>query len=94
VRGLGVGRPWAPIPQLIEAGHGIWGTLGHDAEMVGGDLKTVWAREREQGQPFAKAWKVALETVEDRQAREVLKSTRQAWRDGYERRGSKMRALG
>ena len=54
---------------------------------------TALAREREQGQPFSQAWKVALEAVEDRERRQVLRDTRQAWQDGYERRESKMRAL-
>ena len=56
-------------------------------------VRSILAREREQGRPFAKAWKVALEAVEDRQARQVLRDTRQAWRDGYERGESKMPAL-
>jgi hypothetical protein len=56
-------------------------------------VRSILAREREQGQPFSKAWKLALEAVEDRYARQVLHDTRQAWRDGYERRESKMRAL-
>jgi hypothetical protein len=57
-------------------------------------VRSILAAEREQGRPFSVAWKRALETVEDREARKVLRSTRQAWRDGYERRESKMRALG
>lgn len=56
-------------------------------------VRSILARERQQGRPFAEAWKVALKSVEDRQAREVLRATRQAWQDGYERRESKMRAL-
>jgi hypothetical protein len=56
-------------------------------------VRSILARERELGQPFSVAWKVALEAVKDRERREVLRSTRQAWRDGYERRESKMKAL-
>ena len=56
-------------------------------------VRSILAREREQGQPFSKAWKVALEAVEDREARAVLRETRNAWRDGYERRESKLKAL-
>jgi hypothetical protein len=56
-------------------------------------VRSILAREREPGQPFATAWKVALEAVEDRERRQVLRDTRQAWQDGYERRESKMRAL-
>ena len=56
-------------------------------------VRSILAREREQGQPFSKAWKVALEAVEDRERRQVLRETRQAWQDGYERRQSKMPAL-
>ena len=47
----------------------------------------------ESGQPFSRAWKVALGAVEDWERRQVLKDTRQAWQDGYERRESKMPAL-
>jgi len=56
-------------------------------------VSEVLLSQREQGRPFSKAWKVALEAVEDREGRQVLRSTRQAWQDGYERRESKMRAL-
>jgi hypothetical protein len=56
-------------------------------------VRSILARAHEQGQPFSEACTVALESVEDRQAREILKSTRQAWHDGYERRESKMKAL-
>ncbi len=56
-------------------------------------VRSFLAREREQGQPFSKAWKLALEAVEDRDRRQVLRDTRQAWQDGYERRESTMRAL-
>jgi hypothetical protein len=56
-------------------------------------VRSILAREREHGQPFSVAWKVALEAVEDRERRQVLRDTRQAWQDGYERRESKMRAL-
>jgi hypothetical protein len=56
-------------------------------------VRSILGAERERGQPFAKAWKVALEAVEDRERRQVLRDTRQAWQDGYERRESKMRAL-
>jgi len=56
-------------------------------------VRSILAAEREQGQPFSKAWKVALAAVEDREARNVLRETQKAWQDGYERRESKMRAL-
>ncbi len=56
-------------------------------------IRSILARERDQGQPFSVAWKVALEAVEDRERRQVLRDTRQAWQDGYERRGSKMSTL-
>jgi len=56
-------------------------------------VRSILARERELGQPLPKQWKLALKTLADRQAREILKSTRQARRDGYEWRESKMRAL-
>jgi hypothetical protein len=56
-------------------------------------VRSILAVEREQGRSFAQAWKVALEAVEDRERRQVLRDTRQAWQDGYERRESKMRAL-
>jgi hypothetical protein len=56
-------------------------------------VRSVLAAEREHGQPFSEAWKVALETVEDRERREVLSDTRQAWQGGYDRRESKMPAL-
>jgi hypothetical protein len=56
-------------------------------------VRSILAAEREQGQPFSKAWKVALEAVEDRYDRQVLRSTQKAWRDGYERRESKLKAL-
>ena len=36
-------------------------------------VRSILAAEREQGQPFSKAWKVALETVEDREGRQVLR---------------------
>jgi hypothetical protein len=42
-------------------------------------VRSILAREREQGQPFAEAWRVALETVEYREAREVLRATQRAW---------------
>ncbi len=51
------------------------------------------ARQREQGRSFAQAWKVALEAVEDRERRQVLRETRPAWQDGYERRESKIAEL-
>ena len=35
---------------------------------------------------------MALEAVEDRERRQVLRDTRQAWQDGYERRESKLPA--
>ncbi len=56
-------------------------------------VRSILAREREQGQPFTVAWRVALASVEDPEARNVLRETRKAWQDGYERRESKMRAL-
>ena len=56
-------------------------------------VRSILAREREQGRPFAEAWPAALEAVEDRYDRQVLRDTQQAWRDGYERRESKMKAL-
>ncbi len=56
-------------------------------------VRSILAREREQGQPFSKAWKVALEAVEDRYDRQVLRDTRTHWQAGYERRESKMKAL-
>ncbi len=56
-------------------------------------VRNILAREREQGRPFSEAWKVALEAVEDRERRQVLHASRQAWRDGYERRESKLKAL-
>jgi hypothetical protein len=56
-------------------------------------IRSILAAEREQGQPFSKAWKVALQTIEDRERRQVLRDTRQAWQDGYERRGPKMPTL-
>ncbi len=56
-------------------------------------VRSILAREREQGRPFSEAWKVALEAVEDRERRQVLRDTRQAWQDGYERRESNMKAL-
>lgn len=49
-------------------------------------VRSILAAEREQGRPFSDAGTVALETIEDRQAPDVLGSTRQAWRDGHERR--------
>ena len=54
-------------------------------------VRSILAAEREQGRPFAEAWPAALEAVEDRYDRQVLRDTRQAWQDGYERRESKMR---
>jgi len=56
-------------------------------------VRSIVAREREQGPSFPEAWKVALEAVEDRERRQVLHATRQAWRDGYERRESKITEL-
>ena len=59
-------------------------------------VRSILAREREQGQPcpaFRGRGKVAQEAVEDRERRQVLRMARQAWQDGYERRESKMRAL-
>jgi hypothetical protein len=67
-------------------------------------VHSVLARERELGRPFSEAWELALEALpaipgvsrealERRQAREVLKATRQTWHDGYEWRPSKMLAL-
>jgi hypothetical protein len=46
-------------------------------------VRSILAAEREQGQPFAKAWKVALETFEDNQAQDVLLGTRAAWESAY-----------
>ncbi len=51
-------------------------------------VRKALAREREQGRSFAQAWK-----VDDRERRQVLRDTRQAWQDGYERRESKLKAL-
>jgi hypothetical protein len=56
-------------------------------------VRSILAREREQGQPFSVAWRIALATIEDRERRQVLRDTRQAWQDGYERRESKLKAL-
>jgi hypothetical protein len=56
-------------------------------------VRSILAREREQERPFPEAWKVALAGIEDRERRQVLRDTRQAWQDGYERRESKMKAL-
>jgi hypothetical protein len=56
-------------------------------------VRSILARERKLGRPFSEAWSVALEAVEDRERRQVLRDTRQAWQDGYERRESKMPAL-
>ena len=56
-------------------------------------VRSILAAEREQGQPFAKALKVALEAVEDRYNRQVLRDARRQWQDGYEQRESRMRAL-
>ncbi len=56
-------------------------------------VRSILAAEREQGRPFLEAWKVALEAVEDRERRQVLRDTRQAWQDGYERRQSKIAEL-
>jgi hypothetical protein len=56
-------------------------------------IRHVLTAERAAGRSFAKAWKVALEAVEDRERRQVLRDTRQAWKDGYERRESKLKAL-
>jgi hypothetical protein len=53
----------------------------------------VLAAERERGATFTKAWKLALETIEDRERRQVLRETRQAWQDGSERREFKLKAL-
>jgi hypothetical protein len=53
---------------------------------------TSWP-DSESCQPFSLAWKMALETVEDREGRQVLRDTRQAWQDGYERRESKIAEL-
>jgi len=39
--------------------------------------------EWEQGLPFSETWKVALETVEDNQAQDVLLGTRAAWESAY-----------
>lgn len=36
-------------------------------------IRSILAAEREQGRPFSKAWKVALEAVEDRERRQVLR---------------------
>jgi hypothetical protein len=41
------------------------------------------ARERQEGRPFSEAWKVALDSVEDNQAQDVLLSTRAAWESTY-----------
>jgi hypothetical protein len=49
-------------------------------------VRSILAAEREQGQPFSKARKVALQAVEDREGRQVLRDTPQASQDGYERR--------
>jgi hypothetical protein len=56
-------------------------------------VRSILAREREQGRPFPEASKVALAGIEDRERRQALRDTRQAWQDGYERRESKMKAL-
>ncbi len=56
-------------------------------------IRSILAREREAGQPLSEAWELALETVDDRESRQVLRDTRHAWQDGYERRESKMKAL-
>jgi hypothetical protein len=53
-----------------------------------------WGRITQSGRVnLGVAWKVALGAVEDRERRQVLRDTRQAWRDGYERRRSKVPAL-
>ena len=56
-------------------------------------VRSILAAGREQGQPVSKAWTVALGAVDDRERRQVLRDTRQAWQDGYERRESKPPAL-
>ncbi len=56
-------------------------------------VREVLVSQREQGRPFPVAWRAALKAVEDRDRRQVLRDTRQAWQDGYERRQSKMPAL-
>ncbi len=56
-------------------------------------VRMILALERERGRPFSEEWEGALAAVENREARAVLRDTRQAWQDGYERRQSKMRAL-
>jgi hypothetical protein len=54
-------------------------------------VRVILAREHDRGRAFAEAWELALDRVEDRELRDVLRDTRQAWRDGYERRESKMK---
>jgi hypothetical protein len=76
-------------------GESFSGRKGHVRAMPSdfAPVRTILAAEREQGRPFSAAWKVALEAVEDRERWQVLRDTRQAWRDGYDRRESKLKAL-
>jgi hypothetical protein len=46
----------------IEEGHGVWGTLGHDAENVSHDLKEVW-QFFEKNKAAAEALKYALGVI-------------------------------
>jgi hypothetical protein len=52
-----------------------------------------WPVSASRADPPPSPGKGALEAVEDRERRQVLRGTRQAWQDGYERRESKLKAL-
>ena len=52
-------------------------------------VRSILAAERERGRPFSEAWKLALDSVEDRYARQVLRETRHVWRDAYNRKPSR-----
>ena len=52
-----------------------------------------WPVSASRGDRPPRRGRSALELVEDREARNVLRETQKAWQDGYERRESKTRAL-
>jgi hypothetical protein len=56
-------------------------------------VRMILALERKRGVPFPEAWEGALAAVKDREARQVLRETRSHWRDGFERRESKISEL-
>jgi len=49
-------------------------------------VRAVLAERRELGQPFSRAWSVAIHVTGSAEDRKVLEATREAWQQAYEGR--------